>query len=207
MTMPGDAPVTVAVFDLGNVTVGFDAQQAANRLRPHCRAQDQVFDMLFRSEETRRVELGEIQPLDYYEVAKQRLGFDLSPGEFTRLWSDIFQLNDGALDLIKRLTGVRKYLLSNTNPAHVEWIAQRFPGLFDPYDRLFLSYEVGLRKPDPAIFRLVLEASGRPPGEHVFTDDLEANLEPARELGMRTILFRSAEQLRQELEALGVRAG
>jgi len=199
-------PITVAVFDLGNVTLTFDPQRAISRVLPHCRVQDQVAPLLLDSEETRLLELGEMQPLEFYRLAKRRLGLDLSPQEFSHLCSDVFDLNEEALDLVRRLTGVHKYLLSNTNAAHVRFIRDRFPGIFDPYERLFLSHQVHLLKPDPAIFRVVLEASGRPPAEHVFTDDQEANVEAARGLGMQGIVFRSAEQLAAELAALGVRA-
>lgn len=199
-------PVTVAVFDLGNVTVSFQPEQAVERLLAHCRVPDRVSEVLFRSEATHQLEVGEIEPLAYFEIVKRELGLDLSADQFVRLWSDIFMLNGAALDVIRRVTGVRKYLLSNTNPVHVEWIQQRFPGIFDPYDRTFFSYEVHLRKPDPAIFRLILEASGRPASEHVFADDTEAHVEAARRVGMQGIVFRSAGQLAEELAGLGVHA-
>ena len=53
-----------------------------------------------------------------------------------------------------------------------------------------ISSEVGLRKPDPAIYELAAERLGLPPSACVFVDDLPGNLKPARALGMATVLHR-----------------
>ncbi|MGV9680963.1 HAD family hydrolase [Nocardia sp. NPDC003482] len=82
--------------------------------------------------------------------------------------------------------GIRVAVLSNS------W----GEGPFDPYrpydlgkrsDVVVLSHEVGLRKPDPAIFELTAERLGVPARECVFVDDVEQYLPPARELGMGTV--------------------
>jgi epoxide hydrolase-like predicted phosphatase len=78
-----------------------------------------------------------------------------------------------------------------------------FPELFDG---VVISGEVGLRKPDPAIYELGAESIGLQPSECVFVDDLPGNLKPARDLGMATVHHTSAEQTVAELEPLlGVR--
>jgi len=61
-----------------------------------------------------------------------------------------------------------------------------------------------LRKPDPAIYRLALNLTQRKPEESCFIDDRALNLEEAARVGMHTIHFRGAEQLRRELAKLGV---
>ena len=68
----------------------------------------------------------------------------------------------------------------------------------------FSSCFLGLRKPDEAIYRTVLQITQRLPEECIFIDDREINLECPRELGMNTILFKDAEQLRAELTSKGV---
>lgn len=64
------------------------------------------------------------------------------------------------------------------------------------------SSKVGLRKPDPAIYRLMLDTLGVAPERAVFLDDLGVNLKPARALGMHTIKVGDAEPALAELEAL-----
>jgi putative hydrolase of the HAD superfamily len=63
---------------------------------------------------------------------------------------------------------------------------------------------LGLRKPDEAIYRMVLQITQRAPEECLFIDDREVNLECPRELGINTILFKDAAQLRTELIRNGV---
>ena len=77
-----------------------------------------------------------------------------------------------------------------------------------PVDALFEvvvdSAFVGLRKPDPAIYRLTCERLGVAPERCVFVDDVEVNCAAAAELGMAAVLFRSSEQAIAEVrEALG----
>lgn len=65
------------------------------------------------------------------------------------------------------------------------------------------SSEVGLAKPDPRIYELLLEKLGRAGSQVAYFDDLEENIPPARALGIQAFLFESAEQCRKELEGLG----
>jgi putative hydrolase of the HAD superfamily len=69
-----------------------------------------------------------------------------------------------------------------------------------------ISGEVGLRKPEPAIYALAARSLGVEPSACVFVDDFYANLEPAQELGMATVLHTDAGQTTAALEELlGVR--
>jgi putative hydrolase of the HAD superfamily len=68
----------------------------------------------------------------------------------------------------------------------------------------FSSCYVHARKPEEMIFRIALEVTQRPAQECVFIDDRPLNLENPRRLGMNTIHYQSAPQLRQELQTYGV---
>ncbi len=111
----------------------------------------------------------------------------------------------GVSNIIRRLKalGYSIYGLSN-------WSAETFPiarsryDFFDLLDGYLISGDVGLVKPDPAIFRALLQRIGRPAAECVFIDDSPANLQAARSLGFLSILFESAAQLEHELESLGI---
>ena len=71
------------------------------------------------------------------------------------------------------------------------------------FDAWVISSEVGLRKPDPAIYELAAERLGLPPEACVYVDDLPGNLKPARALGMATVLHRGdAEATLAEVRAL-----
>jgi epoxide hydrolase-like predicted phosphatase len=101
-----------------------------------------------------------------------------------------------------RRQGVRTGLISNSWGAG-RYELERFPELFDGW---VISGEVGLRKPDPAIYELAAERIGLAPEELVFVDDLPGNLKPARAMGMATVHHVRAEETIPQLEELlGVR--
>jgi putative hydrolase of the HAD superfamily len=86
-----------------------------------------------------------------------------------------------------RRAGARTGLLSNSWGAATAYDPELLEELFDAW---VISSEVGLRKPDPAIYELAAERLGLPPAACVFVDDLPGNLKPARALGMATVLHR-----------------
>jgi putative hydrolase of the HAD superfamily len=69
------------------------------------------------------------------------------------------------------------------------------------FDHVIESAKIGLRKPDPRIYRMMLDALGVDPKHCVYLDDLGVNLKPAREMGMATIKVVNASQALAELEA------
>jgi len=79
--------------------------------------------------------------------------------------------------------------------AEVERVMQHFAAVVE-------SSKVGVRKPEPAFYRIACEMLGVRPEEAVFLDDLGINLKPARAMGMRTIKVQSAAQALADLEAL-----
>ncbi|MGY8704247.1 HAD-IA family hydrolase [Bradyrhizobium sp. 18BD] len=76
------------------------------------------------------------------------------------------------------------------------------------FDHVIESAKIGLRKPDPRIYRLMVETLKVDPGKCVYLDDLGVNLKPAREMGMTTIKVASGAQAIAELEkATGLKLG
>jgi putative hydrolase of the HAD superfamily len=83
--------------------------------------------------------------------------------------------------------GVRTALLSNSWGDALAYDDALLEELFDAW---VISSQVGLRKPEPAIYELAAERLGLPPAACVFVDDLPGNLKPARALGMATVVHR-----------------
>jgi epoxide hydrolase-like predicted phosphatase len=94
--------------------------------------------------------------------------------------------------------GLRTGLLSNS------WRVEDYDRalLEELFDAWVISGEVGLRKPDPAIYELAARRIGLAPGALVYVDDLPGNLKPARALGMATVVHRDAAETVPELERL-----
>jgi epoxide hydrolase-like predicted phosphatase len=92
---------------------------------------------------------------------------------------------DGVREL--RAGGTPTALLSNSWGDALAYDRALLEELFDAW---VISSEVGLRKPDPAVYELAADRVGLPPRSCVFVDDLPGNLKPARALGMATVLHR-----------------
>lgn len=78
----------------------------------------------------------------------------------------------------------------------LEWLSR--------FDVLVWSYQLGVAKPDPAIYRCALERLGTQPGETLFIDDKAENVETAAAMGMRGIIFSNVEKLRLDLVESGL---
>lgn len=102
-----------------------------------------------------------------------------------------------------RRAGYRTYALSN-------WSAETFPmtrpyfPFLDEMDGVLISGEVGVGKPDPAIFREFIARFGIEPARTVYIDDWDRNIATASGLGLKAIQFIDAAQLRADLRRLGV---
>lgn len=82
-------------------------------------------------------------------------------------------------------------LLSNTNILHYEQFDSQVPGynsLSQLFDRVWYSHEMHMSKPDPAIYRAVLDAHSCPADKALFFDDSQRNLDGAASVGMQTCL-------------------
>lgn len=112
---------------------------------------------------------------------------------------------DGTVAILKRLkqAGYPLYGLSNY-PAEKFKAHRPKYAFFDLFDDMVISGQVKVIKPDPAIYRLLLEKIGRPAEECVFIDDSAANITAAQTLGFTGIQFHSPMQLERELNNLGI---
>jgi HAD superfamily hydrolase (TIGR01509 family) len=101
-----------------------------------------------------------------------------------------------------RAPGTRLYALSNYPPWY-RWIDERC-GLSRFLDEAFVSYETGVRKPDPEAYLLPCRRLGVAPEEALFVDDRAGNCDAARALGMDSVVFQDAAGLHAELSRRGI---
>jgi 2-haloacid dehalogenase len=112
---------------------------------------------------------------------------------------------DGTVSILKRLkqAGYPLYGLSN-------WSAETFPharkkyNFFDVFDDIVLSGEVGIVKPEPEIYQIMLNKIGRPANECLLIDDSLPNIHQAQKMGFVVTHFQSPEQLEASLRNLHI---
>ena len=128
--------------------------------------------------------------------------------ELYRAFSDVrglLTMRDFAIPLVRGLkdAGYGVYYLSNYSKKAYDECADSLA--FMPYmDGGVVSFEVGMTKPSPQVFRLFLDRYGLEAPSCLFVDDSATNVEAARKLGFESIVYSSHEQLMAELEEHGV---
>jgi 2-haloacid dehalogenase len=111
----------------------------------------------------------------------------------------------GTVDILHKLKGNGHLLYGLSN-----WSAETYPrarerySFFEWFDAILLSGDVGLVKPDPAIFNLLLNKISLSPSECLLVDDSQANIASAAKLGFSTIHFNTPENLQTELQRLNI---
>ena len=197
--------IEIIVSDLGKVLLPFDTEPVWEQIVaacPECDDTRGVFQEVFAEAGLGK---GLTDPEEFYRRLVHRTKMNLSFAEFCRIWSDMFWEDAETIELIMNAPVRERHLLSNTNAIHWDWIVARHGAMLDRFDRLWVSHEMGLEKPDPAIYEQVIRATGRPPEAHVFIDDIGENVEGARSVGMEGILHTDAANLAREFERLGLR--
>jgi putative hydrolase of the HAD superfamily len=149
-------------------------------------------------------EMGKLDEDEFSVQFAQRLaqatGKEIDPERFVQRMFGGMRLEEGMLDAVgkARAAGLKTGLLSNS------WGLSGYPRerLAEICDDVIISAEVGMRKPDPAIFELSVSRLGVAPQEAIFVDDHPGHLKAAVEAGMTTVLHRSPAQTITELEQL-----
>ena len=197
--------IRTVISDLGNVLLHFDHMRACHELARLCRwSPEQIYRTMFESDLVSDYDLGRISSLEFGHLCTERLNLDLGVSGVRDIWSDIFHPVEGMEDLVRSLKGnYTLVLLSNTNEWHFEHCREKFP-VVRHFDHYALSYRLGCRKPDPAIYRKALAMADAAPEETLYVDDIRAFLEPAKRLGLKGICFQDRDQLREEMKSQGV---
>jgi haloacid dehalogenase superfamily, subfamily IA, variant 3 with third motif having DD or ED len=117
------------------------------------------------------------------------------------LWKTCFHPEPigGTLELIGKLRRNGHRVVCGTNTLDAHYAAHRQFGDYRVFDAVYASHFMGVIKPDPAFWERILAEEGAVPGNTVFIDDNPQNVDAARRIGIRSILFTSPEQLERDL--------
>ena len=160
-------------------------------------------DLVFGTHADPRLQLGEISSEEHWENISQSLG--LSAAQAADLRNEFFagdELDSGLIDYIGELKQKYRIAMLSNAPTDARISISEKWHIDDAFDLIIISAEVGLMKPDPAIYKLTLEQLGFEPHETVFIDDFFENINAARQLGMHTVLFENSDQTRVDLQSL-----
>ena len=188
-------PEKAIVFDLGNVLLSFDFQIAANKIAQNAQmGADDIVKLIDQSKLLHQFERGEISSKAFYKTIAVATQYEKDFDHFQLDFSNIFEEIHPMIEFFRHLknNGFKVVLFSNTNEMATEFIRKRYK-FFEEFDAIFLSYQHGLMKPTPALYRIVehsLKHTGR---ELFFIDDRSENIEAALGLGWSGIIHAAPE--------------
>lgn len=200
--------IKVILFDLGNVLIDLNYGAAVKRIVHFCKNNERdIINTLMRSEITGIFEEGKLSPEDFFSGVKGLLGLDISYAGFVSIWNEVFFLsakNRFVYSIANNLKSNYKIgILSNINVLHYEYIKENFP-IFNIFDKVFASFQLGSIKPNPSIYNNVLSELKVEPEEVFYTDDREELVKSASALGINSFVFNSVNKLKKDLINSGV---
>lgn len=209
MTTPG--PIRAVVLDFGGVIHDMRWDVCRELEATHGLPRNALFETLYRTPTWEALQRGRGEREAWLEEARRLL--EARAGRPLPRLHDAWRASQRpiaeTIALVKALRPpYRVSILSNADASLRERLRDGL-GIHDLFDDVVCSAEVGIAKPEPAIYRLAAERLGLPPGSCVFVDDYEANVAAARAVGMQAILFRidRGDDLVALLGELGVRPG
>lgn len=186
------------IFDLGGVVLNIDYLLAVKAFKILGLGD---FDTFFSQAQQKQLfdlyEKGEITSDNFRKELKtycHLANTGLDDTAIDNAWNSmLLDLPQERLNLLKRFKqSHRTFLLSNTNEIHIDafnvYLQKNFniPDLSGHFEKLYLSYKVGMRKPDTEIFELVLSENNLDPKETLFIDDSIQHIESAKKIGIQT---------------------
>jgi glucose-1-phosphatase len=200
--------VEALLFDLGRVVIDIDTTRAHARWaelagRPgHFNGSD--IAQIIAGEAFRRHERGEISDAAFFAELRRGLQVDLTDDQLADGWNAI---------LVGEMAGIREelaraqarlplYAFSNTNRAHQAYFLAQFADLLSPFRKIYVSHEIGARKPDAAAFEAVLADMGVAPQRILFFDDSAENVAGARSCGLQAVQIAGPGDVARALAAI-----
>ncbi len=180
------------VFDLGGVLVDLEMERVCSGFREiGMPRMAELMDPCYPADVNERMESGK---LSWEAACDEMRRLDNRPDVTNAQIRGVYEAFLARIDLRKieqiealRKRGFRTYILSNTNPVAIEIVRAHFRRhhreMEALFDGIYLSFELGILKPDPAIFEEVMRRSGIRPEESLFIDDGQRNADAAHALG------------------------
>jgi putative hydrolase of the HAD superfamily len=202
-----NTPVRAVIFDFGGVLVRTSDQGRLRRRAWEQRlglAPGEAERLVFDNDRTAGLQCGLITAEAHWRWVSERLG--LRADDLQAFRQDFFA--GDAVDPILvayvdhlRAAGYHLGLLSNASDDARTAFRDQY-AILDHFDTLTVSSEEGVMKPDPRIYEIALARAGVQPHEAVFVDDVLANVEGARRVGMHAVHFKTTEQTISEVDRL-----
>lgn len=180
------------IFDFGGVIINIDYEATINAFKDLGISDfDALYSQAAQSDLFDAIETGRISPQHFINGILQLLPAGVTPNQVVHAWNAmILDIPKERIEFLQQLSQTHDiYLLSNTNSIHIdkamrEWNNKTQADINDVFKKVYLSHEMGMRKPDVEIFRHVCQEQGLDPSKTLFIDDSIQHIHGAREAGL-----------------------
>ena len=194
-------------FDIGNVLIKIHTEVCIQYWADSADLEKKEIRTAFSDDLHNAYEIGQLNDDQFYNGFKDLLPQSccLKKSDFWKGWNKILGNESSMVKVLKSISkDYNTWILSNTNPRHINDLLEKTYTFFEDINGSIYSFNVGVRKPDPLIFKKALKIAGSLPRESLFIDDLIENVESAKKLGFKVIHYNESLNLKNELELLGI---
>jgi len=193
--------IKAIIFDLGNVLILHDKEKFILEVLSKYKISNRELFQKVELENRLKMDYGEITSKEYIKNINKQTGSNIKEKDYYNIFFSKPQskLNTKLIGLIKELR--RKYkifLLANNNKPMHEFI--KLKNLDKFFDKVLISYQVGLKKPDSRFFKKLLHGTGIKPEECILIDDREDYMPKVKKLKMKTIVYKNFNQLLRDMK-------
>lgn len=196
-----DKVIRNLLVDFGSVLITLDRQRCIDNFKKlGLNNVDELLGELNKQGIFMKQEKGLITSAEFRDGIREAIGRDVTDQQIDAAWNSyLVDIPSYKLDLLLKLRQKYVvYLLSNGNEIHWRWSCEHaFPyrgfRTKDYFEKIYLSYEMKMVKPDVEIFETVLADAGIDPQQTFFIDDIDANCQTARTLGISTYTPKAGE--------------
>jgi putative hydrolase of the HAD superfamily len=203
--------VEALLFDLGRVIFELDSERVHARWAqlagvPVAEIEQRYQLRVVGSTAFYGHERGEISDEEFFDHLRRALEIELTDEQVKDGWNMIFVGEmPGIRPILARAQQERSlYVFSNTNSAHQACWSVRYADLLAPFRKIYLSNELGARKPEIAAFQAVVADMGLAPEQILFFDDMAINVAGARASGLRAVQVTGTADIERALSDLAL---
>lgn len=199
-----NSTVKAIIFDFGGVIININYQDTIEAFKAlGIEDFETMYTQAQQSDLFNDIETGKISAQRFINGVLDYLPSGTSPNAVVSAWNSMIKdVPSKTLDLLLQLKakGYKLYLLSNTNEIHIDaalraWDKTNHERPEHIFDKVYLSHEMGMRKPNREIFEFVCEAENLIPSETLFIDDSIQHIEGATSIGLQTHHLLNQEEI------------
>lgn len=193
---------TTIFFDWGGVIANDPGDEFLGRLLRDVGATETQVQEIFETY-MKSFMRGEISEVEYWHELRSKYGLSIhdSISDEFKKWRGLIA-NDDILALAREAKGKGLNIAILSNVIEPTYNVIKQAGYYDLFDEVVASCKVGYVKPEKEIYKIALDRFGVTAQESIFIDDKQSLLDPANEMGLKTILAQNPEQIIRDVRVL-----